>query len=280
MHRFFGQLLRACLTLSGMVFICAFSDCPATSGGDTSHVTAPVAINREVSPVYTYRVINTYSHDPNAFTQGLVFDDGFLFEGTGLRGRGTLRCVALITGEVLQLRKLPPQFFGEGITVFEDRIIQVTWQSHVGFVYDKGSFELLREFNYPTEGWGITHDGARLIMSDGTATLHFLHPHTFEEIGQIEVHDNDRPLVRLNELEYIQGEIFANVWRTDRIARIDPQTGKGTAWIDLKGLLRAEDRRKPVDVLNGIAYDRAYNRLFVTGKLWPKLFEIDLIPPE
>jgi glutaminyl-peptide cyclotransferase len=167
--------------------------------------------------------------------------------------------------------------FGEGIAIYGDRIIQLTWQSHIGLVYDKTSFELLRTFSYPTEGWGLTHDGARLIMSDGTATLHFLDPETFVEVGQVEVYDVDGPVVRLNELEYIGGEIYANIWQTDRIVRIDPQTGQVLGWVDLSGLLSPEDRQQPVDVLNGIAYDPASDRLFVTGKLWPKLFEIELV---
>jgi glutamine cyclotransferase len=207
----------------------------------------------------------------------LVFEDGVLYEGTGLNGRSTLRRVELETGEVLQIHELPAQFFGEGVTVYGNDIIQLTWQSHVGFVYDRDSFELLQEFNYSTQGWGITHDGERLIMSDGTATLYFLDPETFEEIGRVGVYDNDGSVNRLNELEYVQGEIYANVWQTNCIARIDPQTGQVVGWIELKGLLTPEDRGEPVDVLNGIAYDAENARLFVTGKLWPKLFEIELI---
>jgi glutamine cyclotransferase len=230
-------------------------------------------------PVYTYRIINTYPHDPDAFTQGLVFEDGFLYEGTGLPGRSTLRRVELETGHVLQIRELPAEFFGEGITIYGDKVIQLTWQSHVGFVYDKHSFELLQDFTYSTEGWGITHDGTRLIMSDGTSTLHFLDPQTFEEIGQLEVFDDDGPVNKLNELEYVQGEIYANVWQTDQIARVAPGTGRVVGWIDLEGLLTADDLTEPVDVLNGIAYDADNDRLFVTGKLWPKLFEIELVSP-
>jgi len=207
----------------------------------------------------------------------LVFEDGVLYEGTGLNGHSTLRRVKLETGEVLQIHELPAQFFGEGVTVYGNDIIQLTWQSHVGFVYDRDSFELLQEFNYSTQGWGITHDGERLIMSDGTATLYFLDPETFEEIGRVGVYDNDGSVNRLNELEYVQGEIYANVWQTNCIARIDPQTGQVVGWIELKGLLTPEDRSEPVDVLNGIAYDAENARLFVTGKLWPKLFEIELI---
>ncbi len=235
--------------------------------------------NSDVVPVYSYNIVNTYPHDPDAFTQGLVFDDGALYEGTGLYGQSTLRRVELETGAILQIRELPDQFFGEGITVYGDRIVQLTWQSKVGFVYGKSTFELLEEFNYSTEGWGITYDGEHLIMSDGTSTLHFLDPQTFEEISQLAVFDDNGPVTRLNELEYVQGGIYANVWQTDRIAMIAPDTGRVVGWIDLEGLLSAEDRAEPVDVLNGIAYDADTDRLFVTGKLWPKLFEIELVPP-
>jgi glutaminyl-peptide cyclotransferase len=229
-----------------------------------------------VIPVYTYGIVNTYPHDRDAFTQGLVFEDGFLYEGTGLYGYSTLRRVDLETGAVLQVRELP-QFFGEGITIYGDRIIQLTWQSNIGFVWNKNTFELLREFSYPTEGWGITHDGERLIMSDGTSKLYFLDPQSFEEVGRLDVFDNDGPVTRLNELEYIKGEIYANVWQTDRIARIAPETGQVVGWVDLEGLLTEEDRLEHIDVLNGIAYDSENDRLFVTGKLWPKLFEIELV---
>jgi len=252
------------LALLGAVCACSCSESPAPT---TSNIT----------PVYSYNVVNTYPHDRSAFTQGLVFEGGVLYEGTGLNGRSTLRRVELETGEVLQIHELPAQFFGEGVTVYGNDIIQLTWQSHVGFVYDRDSFELLQEFNYSTQGWGITHDGERLIMSDGTATLYFLDPETFEEIGRVGVYDNDGSVNRLNELEYVQGEIYANVWQTNCIARIDPQTGQVVGWIELKGLLTPEDRGEPVDVLNGIAYDADNARLFVTGKLWPKLFEIELI---
>ncbi len=231
-------------------------------------------------PLYTYKVVNIYPHDRNAFTQGLVFENGFLYEGTGLHGHSTLRRVELETGRILQSREIPGPFFGEGITIYGNRIIQLTWEAHVGYVYDKESFRLLREFNYSTEGWGITYDGKRLIMSDGTSTLRFLDPETFSEIGRIEVFDNDGPVSRLNELEYVQGEIYANVWQTDRIARISPETGRVTGWIDLAGLLSPEDRSEAVDVLNGIAYDVVNDRLFVTGKLWPKVFEIVVIPSD
>ncbi len=242
-------------------------------------ISQPVPTPAEL-PVYTYTVVHVYPHDPQAFTQGLVYHEGVLYEGTGLRGRSTLRRVELATGTVLQEHALDAQYFGEGITLFDDTLIQLTWQSNIGFVYDRETFAQLRDFTYPTEGWGLTHDGTRLIMSDGTATLFFLDPVTLEHVGQVDVVDANGAVTRLNELEYVNGEVFANIWQTDRVARIDPLTGRVVGWIDLSGLLSAADRQQSVDVLNGIAYDAATDRLFVTGKLWPKLFEIDLVAPE
>jgi glutamine cyclotransferase len=230
-------------------------------------------------PIYGFDIVNRYPHDSSAFTQGLVFADGFLFEGTGLRGRSGLRKVDLSTGTILQYKSLPARFFGEGVTVYQNKVIQLTWRAKVGFVYDKDTFQLIETFHYLTEGWGITHDGEYLIMSDGTSTLHFLNPRSYKKMGLIEVHDRNGPVSNLNELEYVQGLIFANVWQTDKIAQISPATGEVVGWIDLRGLLRPEDRIQRVDVLNGIAYDQVNDRLFVTGKLWPGLFEIKLIPP-
>ena len=228
--------------------------------------------------LYTYEVVNSYPHDTAAFTQGLVYEDGFLYEGTGLAGQSSLRKVELATGKVLQIVNLPATLFGEGITVFGDRIVQLTWTTRVGFVYDKKSFEKAGEFAYPTEGWGLTHDGKQLIMSDGTSTLYYLDPKTFALTGKIEVSYEGAPVVKLNELEYIKGQIYANVWQTDRIARISPKTGEVVAWIDLGGLLQRENYQGKADVLNGIAYDAKKGRLFVTGKLWPKVYEIKLVP--
>ena len=206
-----------------------------------------------------------------------MYENGVFYEGTGLWGQSSLRKVEIETGSVLQQHRLDAQYFGEGITVFGERIYQLTWKSQTGFIYDKSTFQLLDQFEYPTEGWGLTHDGQQLIMSDGTSTLHFLDPVTLEETGQVTVRANGAPVVRLNELEYIAGEVFANIWQTDRVARIDPQSGNVTGWIDLAGLLEPEDLDPPVDVLNGIAYDPDAGRLFVTGKLWPKVFEIELV---
>ncbi|BCX05216.1 MAG: glutaminyl-peptide cyclotransferase [Candidatus Roseilinea sp.] len=226
---------------------------------------------------YTYTVVNAYPHDPGAFTQGLVYAGGVLYESTGLYGRSSLRRVALETGEVLQQRDLPAEYFGEGLALFDGQLIQLTWQNNTGFVYDAESFELQQTWAYPTEGWGLTHDGAHLIMSDGSATLRFLDPTTFKVQREVQVTDGGQLVVRLNELEYVNGEVFANIWQTDWVARIDPQTGRVLGWIDLSGLLTPEERQG-VDVLNGIAYDAQNDRLFVTGKLWPKLFEITLAP--
>ncbi len=225
---------------------------------------------------YTYNVVNIYPHDNNAFTQGLVFENGVLYESTGLYGQSTLRQVELEKGKILQSFTLPDQFFGEGITIFGDKIIQLTWQSNKGFVYDKFSFDLLREFSYRTEGWGITFDGSQLIMSDGTATLYFLSTETFEIARQIDVYDTG-PVTKLNELEYIKGEVYANIWKEEKIAIINPQTGQVRAWIDLSGIQDLENQNTG-DVLNGIAYDTKEDRLFVTGKKWSNLFEIELIP--
>jgi glutamine cyclotransferase len=230
------------------------------------------------APVYGYTIVRTYPHDPAAFTQGLVVHRGALYEGTGLHGRSTLRVVDLETGTVLRRYDLPPHYFGEGIALYGDRLVQLTWQSRLGLVYEQDDFALVREFQYPTEGWGITYDGARLIMSDGTATLHMLNPETFEPVGRVEVADRGRAVTGLNELEFVGGEVYANVWQTDRIARIEPHTGRVVAWIDLSGLLSPAERAG-ADALNGIAYDAASDRLFVTGKLWPRLFEIQLAGP-
>lgn len=246
------------------------------SGGPPSPAAAQLPF-RAVLPMYSYTVVNVYPHDPAAFTQGLQYVDGFLYEGTGLHGRSSIRKVKLDTGEVVQRRELPAQYFGEGITAWKSELFQLTWRSGVAFVYDLETFAPRRTLNYPGEGWGLTHDGAGLIMSDGTDHLRFLDPATFAERRRVSVTAAGMPVGDLNELEHVKGEIFANVWLTDYIARVDPLRGQVVGWIDLTGLLPPRDRTSTDQVLNGIAYDAARDRLFVTGKLWPKLFEIRLV---
>jgi glutaminyl-peptide cyclotransferase len=229
------------------------------------------------TPVYGYRVVATYPHDTKAFTEGLFYLDGDLYESTGLEGHSSIRRVELATGKVLQTREIAPQYFGEGIIAWKDKLIELTWQSHIGFVYDLKTFQPISSFQYPGEGWALTRDDHRIIMSDGTPDIRFLDPDTLQETGRIRVTDQGRPVRNINELEWVKGEIFANIWQTDLIARIDPQTGRVLGWIDLSGLLKSADIHGEVDVLNGIAYDAAHDRLFVTGKLWPKLYEIKLV---
>jgi glutamine cyclotransferase len=229
----------------------------------------------ELLPVYGYRVVRTYPHDSKAFTQGLQYVDGFLYEGTGLYGSSSIRKVKLETGEVVQRRDLARAYFGEGITVWKTELIQLTWQSNVAFVYDSNTFAPRRMFKYAGEGWGLTHNGIDLIMSDGSDQLRVLDPETFAERRRIKVTAAGAPLRNLNELEYMKGEILANVWMTDSVARVSPATGRVIGYIDLRGLLTPAEQGG-VDVLNGIAYDEKNERLFVTGKLWPKVFEIKI----
>ncbi|HOJ74890.1 MAG TPA: glutaminyl-peptide cyclotransferase [Phycisphaerae bacterium] len=231
------------------------------------------AAHSTFAPAYSCEIVNRYPHDVNAFTQGLVYHGGYLYEGTGLNGLSSIRRVELTTGRVLQEYDLPWQYFGEGITIWQDRLIQLTWTSGIAFAYDRDSFELQSTFSYPTSGWGLTHDGARLIMSDGSSTLYFRAPDTFAEIGRIHVTDGGRPVRDLNELEFIRGELWANLWGQYRIARICLATGRIRSWIDISNL------RSPVERLlagspNGIAYDADGDRIFLTGKNWPHVFEI------
>lgn len=231
------------------------------------------------APVAGYTVSRVYPHDPHAFTQGIEYHDGVLYEGTGRNGESTLRKVELATGKVLQRVAVPPEHFGEGITVWGNTVLQLTWQSHVGFVYDRQTFKQLRTFKYTGEGWGLTHNATELIMSDGTASLRFIDPNTLTEKRRLLVTDAGVIIRDLNELEWVNGEIYANVWQTNFIARISPSTGRVLGWINLTGLLSPADARAGADVLNGIAYDTTGRRLFVTGKLWPKLFEIAISRP-
>jgi glutamine cyclotransferase len=226
----------------------------------------------------SYRIVHTYPHDPRAYTQGLIYIDGHLYESTGLNGRSSLRMDDLATGRVLQSDAVPQQYFAEGLAAWGSTLVQLTWQSHVAFVYDRFSFRLLRTLHYDCDGWGLTADSNDLILSDGTAEIRFFDPATFREVRHIYVSDHGKPIDQLNELEYIHGQIYANVWHTDRIVRISPETGRVLGWINLSALLKPGEVSDPEAVLNGIAYDAAHDRLFVTGKLWPKLFEIKVIP--
>jgi len=226
------------------------------------------------TPVSGYTVVRTYPHDPKAFTQGLEYHDGFLYEGTGLKGQSAIRKVELETGRVVQEEKINPAYFGEGITLTAGKLFELTWQTRTGFVYDAKTFKLIRNFGYFGEGWGLTHDDTGLVMSDGTSTLRFLELTRFTERRRLKVIDAGVPVPNLNELEMVKGEIWANVWQTDYVARISPRDGRVLAWINLKGLLSPAVAKTKVDVLNGIAYDQANDRIFVTGKLWPMLFEI------
>lgn len=229
-------------------------------------------------PVYGYKVVRVFPHDSNAYTQGLVYYNGFLYEGTGINGSSSLRKVKLETGEVLQKVDLPEQYFGEGITIFKKKILQLTWKAEKGFIYDLNDFHALGEFPYSGEGWGLATNDGEVFLSDGTAEIRVLDGNTLKEKGRITVRDGKTPVTQLNELEFVRGELFANVWQTDRIARISPRTGKVVGWIDLSGILSVVYRRNVEAVLNGIAWDAAGNRLFVTGKLWPSIFQIELVP--
>jgi len=226
----------------------------------------------------TYQVINTYPHDPEAFTQGLIYLDAFIYESTGQYGASSLRKIVLETGEVKHQVDLLPEYFAEGLTAWGESLVQLTWRERTGFVYNRADFSLEDQFGYSTEGWGITHDGQRLILSDGTARLYFLSPETYQVLGSVTVKNQGVEVQRLNELEYIRGEVFANIWQTDSIVRINPDTGQVLGWIDLGGILPRDARQADTDVLNGIAYDPVQDRLFITGKRWPFIYEIRLIP--
>ncbi len=254
-----------------LVVLCSWiAACPSLFG----QASAPISAN--APPEYTFAVVRVFPHDTSAYTQGLAYRDGFLYEGTGRKGHSSLRKVRLETGEVLQRVDLASEFFGEGIAILNDKVFQLTWKSETGFVYDLNDFHLRRKFSYRGEGWGLATDGHELFLSDGTSQIRVLDPETFHEKRRIKVHDRSTPVDQLNELEFVDGQIFANVWHTNRIARIAPQTGDVVGWIDLTGLLSSVYRLDPEAVLNGIAYDPLGKRLFVTGKLWPSVFEIRL----
>lgn len=306
------RVISACI--AGLWLACA-AGCPSKASQDSNQPPAtvspppptatqppvtkneqPTTNNQQPTTVthYRYKVIKTYPHDPQAFTQGLEYADGILYEGTGLYGQSVLTKRDLESGKVLKRERLPRQYFGEGITIFRDRIFQLTWQSQTGFVYDKTTFRLMKEFKYPGEGWGLTHDGKQLIMSDGTAGLRFLDPNTLAETRRVTVRDNGRDVTQLNELEYVAPppsgvvdsdsqpraagpQIFANIWSSDSIVVVDPNTGQVTGWLDLTHLWPLADRPNQEFVLNGIAYLPKSNHLLITGKCWPKLYEIELI---
>lgn len=251
------------------------TDRPANRG-ELSNGATSRAVQRATVPMFRYEVVRSYPHDPEAFTQGLIYRDGFLYESTGLNGRSSLRKVRLETGEVVQRRAVDTRYFAEGLTDWGSRLLQLTYTTNVAFVYDLTTFALQDTFTYAGEGWGLTHDATRLIMSDGTSSLRFLDPESRRETGRVTVRADGSPVTFLNELEWIRGQVYANVWQTNRIAIIAPATGGVTGWLDLTGLLPATYAGH--DVLNGIAYDAAADRLFVTGKLWPRLFEIKVRP--
>jgi glutamine cyclotransferase len=231
------------------------------------------------APVQAVRVVRAYPHDRQAFTQGLIWLDGKLYESTGLVGQSTIREVDLETGRVLRRTDIPAGLFGEGITNWGEEILSITWQDNVGFRWDRRTFRQTGRWNYAHEGWGLTQDGRHIILSDGTPVLRFLDPATMREVRRVTVSDAGRPIPNLNELEYVNGEIFANVWMSPRIARIDPATGQVKAWLDLTSIVEQTARGDGDNVLNGIAYDRAGDRLFVTGKNWAQLYEIDIVAP-
>jgi glutamine cyclotransferase len=252
--------------------ICYYAD------GRKEYHDLSIVILSDITPRYLkYRLLNTWPHDPKAYTQGLVYDDGFLYEGTGQWTESSLRKTEIRTGEPVRMLNLPDDIFGEGITLLNDRIYQLTYKSQVGFVYEKETFRRIQKVYYEIEeGWGLTHNGQYLIMSDGTNRIYYMDPEYFTEVRQLEVYDDRGPVSRLNELEYIEGRIFANIYGEEEIVIIDPETGKITAKINMKGILPAKDRSRKIDVFNGIAWDPAKRILYVTGKYWPKMFEVSL----
>ncbi|QKG78862.1 glutaminyl-peptide cyclotransferase [Tenuifilum thalassicum] len=253
----------------------------AWKNGRSQSASISLKLKSDITPQeYTYKVIKTYPHDPNAYTQGLIFHNGFLYEGTGQQGASTLRKVELETGKVIQSLNLSREYFGEGIAMLNDKIYQLTWTNGVGFVYDAATFKTLHTFGYSTQGWGLTTNGNELIMSDGSHIIYFMEPNGFSETHRIEVYDDNGPVKMLNELEYINGKIYANIYLTDDIIIINPESGAVEGRIDMRNLLKPNQRTGNEDVLNGIAYDPENNRIFVTGKLWSKLFQVEFIKKE
>lgn len=255
-------LVIAVVLVSGLVSIVLLNpgQTPTNSGSPT---------------LYSYSIVKTYPHDITAFTEGLVFDNGVLYESTGEYGTSSLRRVNLENGNVVQEFLLPDQYYGEGLTVVNDSLVQLTWQNNIGFIYEKETFRLRGNFSYSTQGWGLTYNGSELTMSDGTSNLYFLDPVTFQKTGQVSVHDGNTPVTNINELEYVKGDVYANIWLQQKIAVINPQTGIVEGWIDLTGIYQSNN---PEDVLNGIAYDSKTDSLFITGKDWPNLYQITITP--
>jgi glutamine cyclotransferase len=271
MSRAIANPLKTCLTFTVFLLLLTFAGCQTAANGDRNSNQPPPA---GPAPRYGYQIVNIWPHDSNAFTQGLILTDGKLLESTGQEGFSSLRSVELETGKILKKVDVPPPYFAEGIALLNGKIYQLTWQQHAGFIYDSQSFERVGQFNYEGEGWGLTTDGQSLILSDGSNRIRFIDPAGFRVTKTITVLDANTPVQELNELEYVQGEIYANVWHDNRIATIDPQSGRVTSWIDLTGLMPEGELQDPEAVLNGIAYDQTNSRLYVTGKLWPRLFEI------
>jgi glutaminyl-peptide cyclotransferase len=280
LRNIFGILILLIVLWSSFLTSCRISTSPSSPAAIVS-LPSFTPSTSTLSPVpvetYTYSIVHVYPHDTDAFTEGLVFNQGSLFESTGLKGQSSLRQVDLDSGRIIREYNLPGHYFGEGITIYNDTIIQLTYQSHIGFVYDLNNFMFLRDFSYPTEGWGLTQDGHHLIMSDGTSNLTFLDPQTFKITGSLPISDNGVSVDKINALAYINGEVYANIWLTDKIAIINLLSGKVDGWIDLTGLLQTQKYSGKVDVLNGIAYDSQADRIFVTGKWWPYLFQIKLV---
>jgi len=271
---------------SFLLFEIDLHEVPSSSGGALciksalareAETSAPTFLQFHPAALFKVRIVKKYPHDPEAFTEGLVFANGFLYESTGLYGKSTLRQVELETGRIVKRYELPSLYFGEGMTLWGASLIQLTWKSQIGFAYNAETFSIEREFNYSGEGWGLTHDGKSLIMSNGTEELIFLDPRTLVQKRSLHVLDKGRPVCLLNELEYIKGEIFANIWREDLVARISPKTGDVTGWIDMSDLRKELPPGSSAEALNGIAFDAQRDRIFVTGKLWPLLFEIEII---
>jgi glutamine cyclotransferase len=276
--RSFGALIGSAISCAALLLVTSAAACSGDApAADVKSAAAATGTASARTPTYTFDVVRSYPHDISAYTEGLLWHDGHLFESTGEKTKSNIREVDLQTGRVIRQHELTDtSLFGEGIVIFGDNLYELTWQSHVGFIYDWKTFTQKSKFTYEGEGWALTTDGTSLIMSNGTSVINFRDPKTFAVTRSLNVTDHDVPVSKLNELEWIKGEIWANVWESDQIVRIDPATGHVVGWIDLAGILSPMDRNGKEDVLNGIAYDATGDRIFVTGKNWSKLFEIKL----